>query len=206
MVTDSLQDGIIHGDEAIQNIGTIEHWKRGPLLGRGSFGKVYEALDLATGRVMAVKQVKTVTDRRSDQQQAHGHARQTQAEQAMKLGLVALDEAGDGVNAAEKKPVVELTPDAKEVEALETEIALLRTLNHPNIVRIGPWQSIRDLIRCALAGLLPCCLGVRTESITSTVDVVGCACPEQGPSTTPARSQHNTCKHLHVDIVPYLWL
>lgn len=69
----------------------ITHWKRGQLLGAGSFGKVYAGLDLVSGTQIAVKQVRfpsEPTKRRS-----------------------------------------------KEVDALETEIELLRNLDHPNIVR-----------------------------------------------------------------------
>ena len=69
----------------------ITHWKRGQLLGAGSFGKVYAGLDLVSGTQIAVKQVRIPSEsskRRS-----------------------------------------------KEVDALETEIELLKGLDHPNIVR-----------------------------------------------------------------------
>ena len=36
----------------------ITHWKRGQLLGAGSFGKVYAGLDLKSGTQIAVKQVR----------------------------------------------------------------------------------------------------------------------------------------------------
>eukprot|EP00656_Telonema_subtile_P053570 TRINITY_DN7793_c0_g5_i5.p1 TRINITY_DN7793_c0_g5~~TRINITY_DN7793_c0_g5_i5.p1 ORF type:complete len:850 (+),score=168.75 TRINITY_DN7793_c0_g5_i5:121-2670(+) len=47
-----VRDGYAHGGE-----GTIR-WQRGELLGQGSFGKVYSGLDLRTGRLIAVKQVR----------------------------------------------------------------------------------------------------------------------------------------------------
>jgi mitogen-activated protein kinase kinase kinase len=40
----------------------IEHWKRGQLLGAGSFGKVYAGLDLKSGTQIAVKQVRIPTE------------------------------------------------------------------------------------------------------------------------------------------------
>jgi serine/threonine protein kinase len=36
----------------------VKHWKRGQLLGSGSFGKVYAGLDQKTGTHIAVKQVR----------------------------------------------------------------------------------------------------------------------------------------------------
>ncbi len=42
--------------------GGIVHWKRGQLLGSGSFGKVYAALDFRSGVSIAVKQVSIPTD------------------------------------------------------------------------------------------------------------------------------------------------
>lgn len=46
-------------------------WMRGELLGKGSYGKVYLALNATTGEIMAVKQVelpKTASEKASSQQ------------------------------------------------------------------------------------------------------------------------------------------
>lgn len=45
----------------------VRSWQRGRLLGRGSYGKVYGAMDLATGRWFAVKQVRIREDEASVQ-------------------------------------------------------------------------------------------------------------------------------------------
>jgi len=37
-------------------------WQKGNLIGRGAIGKVYQAMDSATGAVMAVKQVVIAND------------------------------------------------------------------------------------------------------------------------------------------------
>ena len=42
----------------LESAGGIEHWQRGDLIGSGSYGQVYSALNLATGETMAVKLVK----------------------------------------------------------------------------------------------------------------------------------------------------
>eukprot|EP01029_Cantina_marsupialis_P026325 TRINITY_DN704473_c0_g1_i1.p1 TRINITY_DN704473_c0_g1~~TRINITY_DN704473_c0_g1_i1.p1 ORF type:complete len:676 (+),score=228.14 TRINITY_DN704473_c0_g1_i1:108-2135(+) len=39
----------------------VQHWKKGDLIGAGSYGKVFSALDLRTGQWIAVKQVKIPT-------------------------------------------------------------------------------------------------------------------------------------------------
>lgn len=41
-----------------ESAGGIEHWQRGDLLGSGSYGQVFSALNLVTGATIAVKQVK----------------------------------------------------------------------------------------------------------------------------------------------------
>jgi serine/threonine protein kinase len=37
-------------------------WERGPLLGKGGFGSVYQGLSIATGELFAVKQVELPPD------------------------------------------------------------------------------------------------------------------------------------------------
>ena len=65
------------------------NWKKGHMIGRGSYGAVYMVLNETNGRFMAMKEV----------------------------------ELGYG------------SSDAEEVQALVTEISLLKALQHPNIVR-----------------------------------------------------------------------
>eukprot|EP00658_Telonema_sp_P-2_P062512 TRINITY_DN51186_c0_g1_i1.p1 TRINITY_DN51186_c0_g1~~TRINITY_DN51186_c0_g1_i1.p1 ORF type:complete len:405 (+),score=98.59 TRINITY_DN51186_c0_g1_i1:166-1380(+) len=47
-----------HRDGFAKASGGTIRWQRGELLGQGSFGKVFSGLDLRTGRLIAVKQVK----------------------------------------------------------------------------------------------------------------------------------------------------
>jgi serine/threonine protein kinase len=47
-------------------LGKIE-WKKGELIGKGSFGKVYMAMNSATGELIAVKQVKLSTSEEQEQ-------------------------------------------------------------------------------------------------------------------------------------------
>ena len=83
-----LLQHVVEPDQ-VTNAGGIRHWQKGELVGSGSFGNVYKALDLVTGHTIAVKQVRLAEHSGRD----------------------------------------------KEVASLEREIALLRTLDHPNIVQ-----------------------------------------------------------------------
>jgi hypothetical protein len=85
--------------ESGRALNCIGSFQRGELLGSGSFGKVYSALDLTTGAYVALKQV-TVSDTASGRSQ-------------------------------------------REVEALEHEVALLKTLSHPNIVQYYGTRRVR---------------------------------------------------------------
>jgi len=75
----------------IRIIGSVHRWQRGNLLGSGSYGKVYMAMNSDSGEIFVVKQVPF-----------------------------------NGANSDES---------SEEVAQLEMEIALLGTLNHPNIVK-----------------------------------------------------------------------
>lgn len=54
--------------EAVALAGGIRHWQKGELLGSGSFGKVYAALNLETGEQLAVKQVRLGENNTSERQ------------------------------------------------------------------------------------------------------------------------------------------
>lgn len=64
---------IIYCPSHLNFIDPIKYkWIRGELIGKGSFGRVYHALNVATGEMMAVKQVeipKTEADKLSPRQQ-----------------------------------------------------------------------------------------------------------------------------------------
>jgi mitogen-activated protein kinase kinase kinase len=85
---------------------TTLNWVKGELIGKGSYGRVYIALNVTTGDMMAVKQVELpVTD-----EDRH-----------------------------DKKQV-------SMVDALKSEIALLKDMYHPNIVAyLGCETSIDHL-------------------------------------------------------------
>lgn len=76
----------------IRIIGSVHRWQRGNLIGSGSYGKVYMAMNSDSGEIFVVKQVPFNSANSDD---AH----------------------------------------TEEVAQLEMEIALLGTLNHPNIVK-----------------------------------------------------------------------
>lgn len=80
-------ENLIHADSAVS-------WVKGELIGKGSYGRVYIAMNLTTLDVMAVKQVELPATERD-----RNHRRQ--------MGMI---------------------------EALRSEIALLKDLYHPNIV------------------------------------------------------------------------
>lgn len=76
-------------------------WVKGDLIGKGTYGRVYLALNATTGDMIAVKQVempRTASDR----------------EDARQSGMI---------------------------EALKSEIALLKDLDHPNVVMYLGWEE-----------------------------------------------------------------
>jgi hypothetical protein len=79
-------------------------WIQGPLIGMGSFGKVFYGANCDTGEIMAVKQV-----------------------------LV-------------KNPSLDQRVRRKMLEALHSEIALLKDLDHPNIVRYLGKRLLTEVI------------------------------------------------------------
>ncbi|KAI7860000.1 hypothetical protein BDC45DRAFT_564021 [Circinella umbellata] len=83
------------GNTQNNNSGASVQWIRGKLIGKGSFGRVYLAFNVATGEVIAVKQVE-IPKTKSDLLDSHQH---------------------------------------DMVDALYQEIAMLRDLDHDNIVQ-----------------------------------------------------------------------
>lgn len=76
-------------------------WVKGELIGKGTYGRVYLALNATTGDMIAVKQVEmpsTELDRQDARQ-------------------------------------------ASMIEALKSEIALLKDLDHPNVVQYLGWEE-----------------------------------------------------------------
>ena len=47
--------------------GSKIEWKKGELIGKGSFGKVFMGMNAATGELIAVKQVRIKTDEEQTQ-------------------------------------------------------------------------------------------------------------------------------------------
>lgn len=109
MVTDTLAKGTIK-------------WMKGALIGAGSFGKVYLAMDSQSGLLMAVKQVellKSVEDGPMGTD-VKGEVKDTTQGLADRADVTLVDKA-------------EVKSDTKQ--ALDREIELLKDLQHPNIVQ-----------------------------------------------------------------------
>ncbi|KAF3915608.1 hypothetical protein ABW21_db0207841 [Orbilia brochopaga] len=102
---DDDEDG--DGDDNLHTSSSGMRWIRGALIGQGSFGSVYLALDAMSGALMAVKQVPSNA--------VHGEAR--------------------------KKSMM---------ESLEREIALLKDLQHENIVQYLGSDSEADCLNIFL--------------------------------------------------------
>ena len=83
-------------------------WQRGELVGSGGFGRVYCGLDLDTGGLMAVKQIAL----------APGTLSQLACDDSASAD-VALDSLDKG---------------AEALREIETEVALMKRLKHPNVV------------------------------------------------------------------------
>ena len=103
---DALEEEFNHSlsSAEIRCIGNVKRWQRGNLLGSGSYGRVFMAMNSDTGEIFVVKQVQFMN--------AH---------------------AGP----------------SEEFAQLEMEIALLRTLNHPNIVKY--YGTERNNVTCELS-------------------------------------------------------
>ena len=127
--------------------GPPKRWKRGQLIGAGSYGKVYMAMDGVTGELMAVKEI-----------------------------------------------VFTANNAAAELEAACGEIDLLRSLDHPNIVRyIGTSAETANTLfifmewvpggRCAARSSLPLLPPPRCSS--ARVRWPGIRIPPRPPAPPP---------------------
>ncbi|KAJ1454109.1 kinase-like domain-containing protein [Pelagophyceae sp. CCMP2097] len=88
-------------------------WKLGQCIGQGSFGQVYTCMDEATGQLMAVKCMAIPTC----------------------ISRAILDDDAEAEAAEAKKGGKAAPSSQSELRALCTEIELMRSFEHPNIVR-----------------------------------------------------------------------
>jgi serine/threonine protein kinase len=138
-------------------------WKKGYLLGRGAFGKVYCGLNTQTGQLMAVKIVRiarathadvgsaqelrepadgadmgsTLVQQHQEQQQQGESNDQQHDSSGEQLALLRPDTSEKALSpskAGETSPMDSLHPFLPGREVYEREIALLERLKHPNIV------------------------------------------------------------------------
>ncbi|KAJ1856690.1 mitogen-activated protein kinase kinase kinase [Coemansia sp. RSA 638] len=91
--------------------GVRFQWIRGKLIGRGSFGHVYVAINAGTGEVIAVKQIRLPTELRATSTRAGGGAKLADA-----------------------------------VQMMDTEVELLRELDHENIVQLLGFEVASGLM------------------------------------------------------------
>ncbi|KAH9272219.1 hypothetical protein BASA83_005561 [Batrachochytrium salamandrivorans] len=102
-------------------------WIKGPLIGAGSFGKVFYGVNCVSGEIMAVKQVQvrtSITRSRTRRSEDSGSSEQQQPTQ-------------DDAAAKARR---------KMLEALHREISLLKDLDHDNIVRYLGFDVEQDFI------------------------------------------------------------
>ena len=116
-------------------------WKLGSCIGQGSFGAVYTCMDDATGQLMAVKVMPIPASaivahsvainkpnfglkKVEDPSQGNGFFRTANLQSQQQPGYLNLKRGPDGDGCC-----------SDEIKALCTEIELMRSLEHPNIVR-----------------------------------------------------------------------
>jgi len=107
----------------------IRHWKQGKLLGTGSFGKVFEGLDVDTGRQVAIKTVKLPDHLMLEVMSKAGiqaHDAQAGAAALPMPTKAAADDSLSGSTGA---------TSGSSLDELVSEIRLMQSLQHPNIVQ-----------------------------------------------------------------------
>eukprot|EP00850_Spirogloea_muscicola_P007432 SM000037S13567 [mRNA] locus=s37:673594:679218:- [translate_table: standard] len=119
-------------------------WRRGELIGAGAYGRVYMGMNLESGELIAVKQVLIAvnsTTKERAQVSCDGAAAQAarEAVSAASGSGVATQPACGGVVVARAESAAALLLGRASLQEqardLEEEVAVLRNLSHPNIVR-----------------------------------------------------------------------
>ena len=123
-----LEEDTVHSSGSSDVACAIKHWKQGRLLGTGSFGKVFEGLDVDSGRQVAIKTVKLPDHLMLQVMSKAGitaHDAQTGAAAAPMPTKAAADDSLSGSTGG---------TSGSSLDELVGEIRLMQSLSHPNIV------------------------------------------------------------------------
>jgi mitogen-activated protein kinase kinase kinase ANP1 len=110
--------------ESLNDDGTVMEWYQGELIGSGAFGKVYMGLNLATWELMAVKQVIIPLNRR-----------RTKVKDPVQELKMEKEESFDSCGSGRRRSKLGGPINFNAIVAIESEMKLLKKLNHPLIIK-----------------------------------------------------------------------
>ena len=124
----SPEEDTVHSSASSDSACAIRHWKQGRLLGTGSFGKVFEGLDVDSGRQIAIKTVKLPDHLMLEVMSKAGIAAHDAQAGAAALPMPTKSTADDSLMGSTAGT------SGSSLDELVGEIRLMQSLAHPNIV------------------------------------------------------------------------